>query len=200
VCWKPCSSCWSFDLLREEFLLAPIHSPPLWFAVSVLQSSPDTRGPRHLEFFPAPRVSRCPRRTTAGSAPHGSPVRLVPLPVREPVEVPAVPRRHLHRHPVITGKPRPYLKAARPPSRALCLSRPPWPLLEQAPVLEPFRRWPTPLAPSLPHTRAIVLACWQDRASPLAGAEATAAAAAWHRRALPPVASLLQLRAQTRPR
>jgi hypothetical protein len=31
-----CSSCWSFHLLREEFLSAPIHSPPLWFAVSVL--------------------------------------------------------------------------------------------------------------------------------------------------------------------
>jgi hypothetical protein len=28
VCWKPCSSCWSFHLLREEFLSAPIHSPP----------------------------------------------------------------------------------------------------------------------------------------------------------------------------
>jgi hypothetical protein len=28
VCWKPCSSCWSFYLLREEFLSAPIHSPP----------------------------------------------------------------------------------------------------------------------------------------------------------------------------
>jgi hypothetical protein len=27
VCWKPCSSCWSFYLLREEFLSAPIHSP-----------------------------------------------------------------------------------------------------------------------------------------------------------------------------
>jgi hypothetical protein len=27
VCWKPCSSCWSFHLLREEFLSAPIHSP-----------------------------------------------------------------------------------------------------------------------------------------------------------------------------
>jgi hypothetical protein len=26
-----------FHLLREEFLSAPIHSPPLWFAVSVLQ-------------------------------------------------------------------------------------------------------------------------------------------------------------------
>jgi hypothetical protein len=37
VCWKPRSSCWSFHLLREEFLSAPIHSPPLWFAVSVLQ-------------------------------------------------------------------------------------------------------------------------------------------------------------------
>jgi hypothetical protein len=37
MCWKPCSSCWSFDLLREEFLSAPIHSSPLWFAVSVLQ-------------------------------------------------------------------------------------------------------------------------------------------------------------------
>jgi hypothetical protein len=36
VCWKPCSSCWSFDLLREEFLSAPIHSPPLWFAMLVL--------------------------------------------------------------------------------------------------------------------------------------------------------------------
>jgi hypothetical protein len=24
------SSCWSFDLLREEFLSAHIHSPPLW--------------------------------------------------------------------------------------------------------------------------------------------------------------------------
>jgi hypothetical protein len=34
---KPCSSCWSFHLLREEFLSAPIHSPPpLWFAVPVL--------------------------------------------------------------------------------------------------------------------------------------------------------------------
>jgi hypothetical protein len=27
VCWKLCSSCWSFHLLREEFLSAPIHSP-----------------------------------------------------------------------------------------------------------------------------------------------------------------------------
>jgi hypothetical protein len=27
VCWKPCTSCWSFHLLREEFLSAPIHSP-----------------------------------------------------------------------------------------------------------------------------------------------------------------------------
>jgi hypothetical protein len=38
VCWKPRSSCWSFHLLREEFLSAPIHSPPLWFVVSVLQA------------------------------------------------------------------------------------------------------------------------------------------------------------------
>jgi hypothetical protein len=37
VCWKPCSSCWSSHLHREEFLSAPIHSPPLWFAVSVHQ-------------------------------------------------------------------------------------------------------------------------------------------------------------------
>jgi hypothetical protein len=37
VCGKPRSSCWSFHLLREEFLSAPIHSPLLWFAVSVLQ-------------------------------------------------------------------------------------------------------------------------------------------------------------------
>jgi hypothetical protein len=37
VCWQPCSSCWSFHLFREEFLSAPIHSPPLWFAVLVLQ-------------------------------------------------------------------------------------------------------------------------------------------------------------------
>jgi hypothetical protein len=37
VCWKSCSSCWSFHLLREEFLSAPIRSSPLWFAVSVLQ-------------------------------------------------------------------------------------------------------------------------------------------------------------------
>jgi hypothetical protein len=28
VCSKPFSSCWSFQLLREEFLSAPIHSPP----------------------------------------------------------------------------------------------------------------------------------------------------------------------------
>jgi hypothetical protein len=35
VRWKPRSSCWSFHLLREDFLSAPIHSP-LWFAVSVL--------------------------------------------------------------------------------------------------------------------------------------------------------------------
>jgi hypothetical protein len=27
MCWKLCSSCWSLYLLREEFLLAPIHSP-----------------------------------------------------------------------------------------------------------------------------------------------------------------------------
>jgi hypothetical protein len=27
VCLRPCSSCWSFHLLREEFLSAPIHSP-----------------------------------------------------------------------------------------------------------------------------------------------------------------------------
>jgi hypothetical protein len=42
VCWKPCSSCWSFHLLREEFLSAPIHSPPLWFAVSVLHRGTTT--------------------------------------------------------------------------------------------------------------------------------------------------------------
>jgi hypothetical protein len=29
MCWKPCSSCSSLHLLREEFLSAPIHSPPL---------------------------------------------------------------------------------------------------------------------------------------------------------------------------
>jgi hypothetical protein len=29
VCSKPCSSCWSLYLLREEFLSAPIHSPPV---------------------------------------------------------------------------------------------------------------------------------------------------------------------------
>jgi hypothetical protein len=45
VCWKLCSSCWSFHLLREEFLLAPIHSPPLWFAVSVLQPPTRSVGP-----------------------------------------------------------------------------------------------------------------------------------------------------------
>jgi hypothetical protein len=28
VCWKPRSSCWSSQLHREEFLSAPIHSPP----------------------------------------------------------------------------------------------------------------------------------------------------------------------------
>jgi hypothetical protein len=28
MCWKPCSSCWSLHLLQEEFLSAPIHSPP----------------------------------------------------------------------------------------------------------------------------------------------------------------------------
>jgi hypothetical protein len=27
VCWKPRSSSWSFHLLQEEFLSAPIHSP-----------------------------------------------------------------------------------------------------------------------------------------------------------------------------
>jgi hypothetical protein len=37
VCWKLCSSCCRFHLLQEEFLSAPVHSPPLWFAVSVLQ-------------------------------------------------------------------------------------------------------------------------------------------------------------------
>jgi hypothetical protein len=36
MCWKPCLSSWSLHLLREEFLSAPIHFPPLWFAVSVL--------------------------------------------------------------------------------------------------------------------------------------------------------------------
>jgi hypothetical protein len=34
VCWKPRSSCWSFHLLRQEFLSAPIHTPlsgsPYW--------------------------------------------------------------------------------------------------------------------------------------------------------------------------
>jgi hypothetical protein len=38
VCWKPCSSCWSLHLLREEFLSAPIHSPlsssPYWSFIS----------------------------------------------------------------------------------------------------------------------------------------------------------------------
>jgi hypothetical protein len=29
VCWKLRSSCSSLHLLREEFLSAPIHSPPL---------------------------------------------------------------------------------------------------------------------------------------------------------------------------
>jgi hypothetical protein len=28
--WKPCSSCWSSHLLREEFLSALIYSTPLW--------------------------------------------------------------------------------------------------------------------------------------------------------------------------
>jgi hypothetical protein len=29
MCWKPCLSCWSPHLLREEFLSAPIHPPSL---------------------------------------------------------------------------------------------------------------------------------------------------------------------------
>jgi hypothetical protein len=29
MCWKSCSSCWSLHLLQEDFLSAPIHSPPL---------------------------------------------------------------------------------------------------------------------------------------------------------------------------
>jgi hypothetical protein len=43
VCWKLCSSCWSLHLHREEFLSAPIHSPPLCFTVSVLQRSARSR-------------------------------------------------------------------------------------------------------------------------------------------------------------
>jgi hypothetical protein len=46
VCWKLCSSCWSFHLLQEEILSVPIHSPPVWFAVSVLQV---VSGPPHFD-------------------------------------------------------------------------------------------------------------------------------------------------------
>jgi hypothetical protein len=58
VCWKPCSSCSSFHLLREDFLSAPIHSPPLWFAVSVLQS--DMQPQRDLGAQATPLRTRMP--------------------------------------------------------------------------------------------------------------------------------------------
>jgi hypothetical protein len=123
-----------------------------------------SRAPRRLGVLPAPRVGRHLHRTTVGSAPHGPPVRPMPLPVRAPAEVPAVPQRHLRRHSVVTGKPRPYIKAARPPrarhARATRHGR----CLKQAPVPEPFRCRPTPLTPSLPHTRALAPACWQAQA------------------------------------
>jgi hypothetical protein len=53
MCWKLCSSCWSLHLLREEFLSAPIHSHPLWFAVSVLQLPP------RVAFFSHIGYARC---------------------------------------------------------------------------------------------------------------------------------------------
>jgi hypothetical protein len=37
VFWKPCSSCWSFHILQEEFLSAPIHTPHSLVTRSVLQ-------------------------------------------------------------------------------------------------------------------------------------------------------------------
>jgi hypothetical protein len=60
VCWKPCSSCSSLYLLREEFISAPIHSLPLWFVIPVLHGRPSPAGPAHSEgwFGPLP----CTRR------------------------------------------------------------------------------------------------------------------------------------------
>jgi hypothetical protein len=40
VCCKPCWSCWSFHLYREEFLSTPIHSPSL---IRRFDPSPSTR-------------------------------------------------------------------------------------------------------------------------------------------------------------
>jgi hypothetical protein len=68
VCWKSSSSCWILHLLREEFLSAPIPSPPLWFAVSVLHMAARCS---HLETRGAARGSavahHVPCRKTLGS-------------------------------------------------------------------------------------------------------------------------------------
>jgi hypothetical protein len=79
VCWKPCSSCWSFDLLREEFLSAPIRSPPLWFAVSVLQYAQHQLRPTcrcigveegEMSYFPL--SSTLPRKARDPDGPSGA--------------------------------------------------------------------------------------------------------------------------------
>jgi hypothetical protein len=64
VCWKPCSSCWSFHLLREEFLSAPIHSP---LSGSPYRSFSNCRIDRH---FPLTKASDRPMVSTLRPSNH----------------------------------------------------------------------------------------------------------------------------------
>jgi hypothetical protein len=62
VCWKSCSSCWSFDLLREEFLSAPIHSPSLVRLISPSRTTSSHTGqtgaPHRSDRYPRVRPVR----------------------------------------------------------------------------------------------------------------------------------------------
>jgi hypothetical protein len=76
VCWKPRSSCWSFHLLREEFLSAPIHSPPplsgspyrsfkcrrSCFPLRLVFVQPATRPPLRCFAHSPSKLFRCLRR------------------------------------------------------------------------------------------------------------------------------------------
>jgi hypothetical protein len=73
VCWKPCSSCWSFHLLREECLSAPIHSPPS-LVRRIGPSVPNMASAIHCFRPISPRsprlVEHCPSHLTKGTIFH----------------------------------------------------------------------------------------------------------------------------------
>jgi hypothetical protein len=190
-------------LRRARMPIASAFAPPRLPRPSRRPRCAISPGRTHLE---APRS--LPRATRQPpSAPYHGRQRTAPPngPTVAPLPPCAVPRWYLHCHPVVTGE-HAYLKSIHSPSRVRHATTaparstaPPWPPPSKLPpllfLLATAHKSIFLGTSSTSPGHALPWPC-----APLARVEATTAAATWHHRAPPPVASPLQLRKQTSPR